>query len=448
MNDNEKKSSDMFYEFMKKKEEINERENLIQAKKEESKKIRTVVDLFSVFFDWINKLFYDILLDRKKTLIFSCLLAIIFYVSVKGEDVTTIKKLSNVEIRVLNLSDDKVISDIPETCDVYLEGTQFQLSTSLMKNNAYVYVDVNGLDVGEYKDYELKIEGINSNLKALIAPDSLSFNIYNKSKVLFDISSRIINGDPSKVYALPQLSQTSVTCVGSEEQINKIGKVEVVFDVGDLISSSNVVGRVVAYDLYNKEISGIEFDYDTIEANISIVESSKEVELKPKLTGDVSKHQRIVENVDFEVNKATIYGTKSDLEKINYLEVEIPCLNVNEEIMANYSSVIVPDQVISSINSVQTTIHYAYKNMAKYEIPVEIVGTNASEYKVDVEQVEVEVYGATNTLANLNVKNIHCIVNLDEINKETGQGNLELKFDKDYLMGNILDHPHVIATKQ
>jgi YbbR domain-containing protein len=226
-------------------------------------------------------------------------------------------------------SEKYVVSGVPETVTVSLEGTASELTPVIRQRNFEVFVDLRELKEGEH-EVEIQYNDIPKQLSVYIEPKTINVVIEKRATAEFNVSVDFINEDK-----LPEgyqvgdykLNTDKVTITSSKEVVNRIAIVKVFVDVTGLTESiKNREVPVNVYDSQGNEL-GVRIDPETINVSVDIEHPSKKVPVNVATTGKLPEGYRVV-SMDPVVTDIEVFGTTKVLDMVN--EIITKPINLSE----------------------------------------------------------------------------------------------------------------------
>lgn len=143
--------------------------------------------------------------------IIALLLALMLYlsVSIDNQDTNTIlgtskssgtgtETITNVPVEVSYDQDNMIISGVPDTVNVTLEGSKSALQQEKLKQDLEVYVDLNNYGLGEHQ-VELQHRNISDRLDVKIDPQVVTVSIENQQSQEFPVEASFDKNQVKKV---------------------------------------------------------------------------------------------------------------------------------------------------------------------------------------------------------------------------------------------------------
>lgn len=221
---------------------------------------QTILDKIINSLAWvyrkINKLIDRILYSNAGTLAITFILAVVICVAIDFEniryqlfnDTTTVVELRDVEVVVKTVSDDYIITGIPETVDVRLEGEAADIQVFRQQNTITVVADIRQYTEGS-NVIDLKVDKLPSTISAVVSPSSVTANVQKKETQSFKVSPQMIGTNLTTAsFDTPALDSQTVNITGTTNQLNSIRSVRAIIDVSGQTESFEEDALIAAYD--------------------------------------------------------------------------------------------------------------------------------------------------------------------------------------------------------
>lgn len=273
-------------------------------------------------------------LVRKNTLIvLSLLIAIAIFLYVDNESTLIVNESAEVlydqKVEVKYNTNAYVIEGIPDTVDVTLIGRRDVLYLAKQLSTGSVSANLSNLKVGTHTiklnynnpitsiDYKLDPSTINITIYPKISETrTATVDVINKNK----LDSKLSIGDV-------ELSQSEAVVKGAEHTLSKVASVKALVDASKIVDPDIGVTtlddiKLVAYDSDGQIVKDVEMEPEKLSATIKIESPKKEVPIKIIPTGNV-EFGKAIESITTDINKVTVYGDRSVIDKLEYLETQL-----------------------------------------------------------------------------------------------------------------------------
>jgi YbbR domain-containing protein len=353
--------------------------------------------------------------------------------------------LRDVPVIVEGLSEDLEVSGIPDTINVALIGPTFDIYTAKVSKNYEVYVDLANYGEGDYT-IEYKYRNFSAGLDIIIVPENVSVKISPKQIQTFTLGHQFENDDVLKEeqsVAVSEMEHQEVEVRGSQESISQIHSVNAVIDLSTVDMADGVFSqraKVYAYDRSGEKMD-VEIIPNEVDVQCEISSYSKEVEIVPKIVGEVEQGYAIA-SMKLEVDKVKIYGNEEKLKDLEELEVTIDVSEFN-------SSKTLKDVVINQvdgINKMSVTQMDVSVDVEKAEtkvitdIPIAVLNNTANFniiYNTGEDKASVEVTAAPTVLDKISADDFKATIDLATL--EEGQNRVFVVVSStNYLLNYVL----------
>ena len=190
-------------------------------------------------------------------------LALILWLFVTGDKITrttpSLKVWQDIPLRVENLDQDFIVTDIPATVDITLEGLTESFEDLTMQE-IDAFVDLSGKEPGNHlvRVQVIPPRGLTLNL---IEPEQVRATIEAYSSADFDVQVDLI-GEPASGWQLVEYTVDPETVlIGAPESIFvNIDKILLLIDITGMRLMESVGLKPVAYNVDGERINGLVID--------------------------------------------------------------------------------------------------------------------------------------------------------------------------------------------
>ena len=338
-------------------------------------------------------------------------LAILLFVSVKNDleknelntSGTQIDVLRDVPVEVYYDDDNLVVTGVPETVTVNIEGpSQIVLSAKMMKDYK-LFVDLRELSIGEHR-VAISSENFSEKLKVRIDPVYVNVVIEERISREFRVDPDMNEGLLAENYIVKSydVEPKVITITGAKSIINSIGYVKATIEGEQGISKSfeqeaNV--RVLDRDLNKLDVL---IEPRSVQVKVKIEEYSKEIPIVLEQKGSPKEGltiNRVYTNAEF----VRVYGPRTVVDKLKNIPVDVDVSKIEKSGEFD-AKITIPDgvtklstdkiKVISDVTVAPTTD----TDSQEEEQTDETVST--VEEEKSFENVEVKVKGLPNSFVS------------------------------------------------
>lgn len=342
-----------------------------------------------------------------------------------------IERVEDMPVKI-KMDDEKyVVSGVPETVAVSLEGTVSLLRPTAIQKNFDVYVDLTNLSEGEHR-VEIEYGDLPKGLKAYIEPKTIDVTIEERATETFTVRADFINEDKMPTgFELGdyQVEPETVTITSSKSVIEQIALVKVFVDMTDVQESINK--REVPVNVYDNQ--GNELDVfiepETAVVSVDVKQSSKKVSLEVMTEGELPNGLTL-DSIKPDAEEVEVFAKSDRLEELTKIETEpikLDDINQSGELDVQLKP---PEDTDTADKEVSVEIELNQKKTFK-EVPINIKNV-ANNKKATIKgkknsTIELEVSGNERDLRNLTKEDF--TIEVDASSLANGEHSLPIKVD-------------------
>ena len=337
--------------------------------------------------------------------------------------------LEEVPVDIKIDAENYVVSGVPETVSVTLEGKKSTLAPIVRIRSFDVYVDLTEYDEGDHT-VTLEYEGLPDNVSAYIELKGIDINIEKRALQEYSVDVDFVNLDKVPVgYEIgePEITPGSVTIVSSEANIEQVAMVKVFLDVRDIKESiKNRELPVVVYDAQGNDMS-VRVDPETVTVSVPVERPSKTVPLTVKTKGEMIDDLEIA-NMESET-ELEIFGKKEVLNEIDEISTKELDVSTIEKSGKTEVEIDFPDGVTANDEEVEVDVELQQSKEFK-GIPIDIDGMDESDVtfvKPKNGELSVIAKGNDTAVKELKKEDITAMINLDGVSEGEHKVDVELK---------------------
>jgi len=317
--------------------------------------------------------------------------------------------------------EDLVVTGVPETVNVTLEGPTGSLIKARQQKDFEVYAELTSLSIGSHR-VNLKIKNLSSDLKASISPSVITVSIEEKISKDFPVEVEYINEDKlEKGYTpdQPIVSPNSVRVTASKEIIDRISKVQATINLEAAKETINKESRITIYDS-DGNILPVEVEPSVVDVTVPIKSPSKTLPFKVVREGELKKGLSIL-SMETEPKEITVYGPLdvldsyefidgvtvdlSEIEKDTVLEVDVPIPEGIEKVS--------PETIKIDVD-VDEQEEKSFSNKKIEEVGM-AEGKVFDFLDPDIGEIDVKIYGAPSVINEITSDDIELYINLSNL---------------------------------
>lgn len=216
-----------------------------------------------------------------------------------------------------------VVSGVPETVTVTLEGVASMLTPTVIQQNFNIFVDLRELEPGNHT-VELQYENVPEGIDLYIEPKTIDVMIEERATRTFPVTAELVNRDqmaPGHEIVEYSISHEEVEITSSKSIIDQVGLVKVYINVAD--ADQSIINREVpvnVYDVQGNELN-VHVEPENIEVSVEVNNPSKEVPVEIPITGDIPEGYA-VSDISANVEEVEVFATSDVLEHVDEVMTE------------------------------------------------------------------------------------------------------------------------------
>ncbi|WP_138420034.1 CdaR family protein [Aquibacillus sediminis] len=322
----------------------------------------------------------------------------------------------------ININEEQyVVSGVPQTVDVMLEGSVNIVASTATQRNFDVYVDLEDLKPGEHT-VQLQHSGISDQIYADIEPSEIDIIIEEKATKEFDVKVDYINEDllgPEFEIEEAVVDPSTVMITSAESVVDQIAVVKAFIDLEGVNGPTDLEDvPVKVYDNQGNELN-VRVQPSTVDVSVHMVSPNKKVpvnvETQNELQGDME-----ISSIVTEPGEITVFADEEVLNELNHISTEaIDLASISEDgtMEVNLS----PPSDVRKISPEQVTVELQLqtieeRNLSNIPIEVNNLSNNYSLSFIEPTQdeMEVTVTGASNQIENLSETDIRLSIDVQD----------------------------------
>lgn len=325
--------------------------------------------------------------------------------------------LEDVPVQVMIDEEKYVVSGVPDTVTVTLQGPVSLVTPVAVRRNFEVFINLEDLEVGSHT-VPIEFDGIPNKINVYIEPKDIEVIIEERASKEFTTSVDLINRDKmeagyeiANVYAEPN----TVELVGSKSAIERVAIVKAYVDVTGLNESQtfdNVPIKV--YDSEGNELS-VRVNPPTLKITVDVKSPNKTVPIALKTENELPEGLRITK-MELESEEVQVFASEDYLETLEEIETKpIDLSSITESTSVEVE--IATTEQVRKLN----------KSTVKVNIEVEKVEEQTFEgISIDLENIPENMTAKLDTTTvNVTLKGFPSV--LEEISKADIQVSVDLK---------------------
>jgi YbbR domain-containing protein len=249
-------------------------------------------------------------------------------INVPGEEGT--ETVTDIPVKAYYDTDNLVVTGVPETVEVALEGPTVRLQPAKTQKDFEVYVDLSDAKVGTQR-VKLQIRNLADQIKATINPEYVEVQIQEKVTKQFSIEAEFNKEMVADGYAAGSvvIDPNKIKITGGKDTIEKISYVKAIVDVRDPINETlNTSAAVTVLDENLNKLTDLVLEHESVKVTVPIKRTSKTVPIKILEEGSPPEGVTI-ESITLDTKEALITGNEDVLANTESVRVEVDVSKIN-----------------------------------------------------------------------------------------------------------------------
>lgn len=344
--------------------------------------------------------------------------------------------LEDVPIQV-EIDDEKyVVSGIPDTVTVTLQGPVSLVTPVAVRRNFEVFVNLEDLEEGTHL-VPIEYNGIPSKINVYIEPEEIEVIIEERASKEFTTNVDLINRDKiepgfeiANVYAEP----STVELVGSKSAIERAAIVKAYVDVTG-ISESQTIDNVPikVYDNEGNELN-VRVNPPTLKITLDVKSPNKTVPISLKTENELPEGIRLT-SMDLETEEVQVFASEdylANLEELETKSIDLSSITESGSIEVELAS----SEQIRKLNqsSVKVNVEIEEKEERVMEdIPISTENQPGDlEIELDATTISVTLTGFPSILDEISESDIEAFVNLSGLSSGTHEVPLSIQLTEEF----------------
>jgi YbbR domain-containing protein len=292
--------------------------------------------------------------------------------------------LEDVPVQTMIDQDKYVVSGVPETVKVSLQGSVSLVTSTSLQRNFDVFVDLEDQGTGTHI-VPLEYSGIADGLNVYVEPQEVEVTIEERASQEFNVTIDTVNRDRveagyevANVYADPE----QVTVTSSKSIVDKIAIVKAFVDVSGFSESQTIDNvPVKVYDNQGNELN-VRIDPPTVDVSVDMKNPNKNVPISIETEGELPEDVRVT-SMELETEEVQVFAAESYLEQLE--EIATEPLDLSE--ISESGTIEVPLSIPSDVRKVSSeTVNV---NVEVETIEEETLEDVTIEYEDEVDELSV-----------------------------------------------------------
>ncbi|MBN8203851.1 MULTISPECIES: CdaR family protein [Bacillaceae] len=252
--------------------------------------------------------------------------------------------IEDVPVKSYYDTENLVVTGIPDTVDLSIEGPKSHLEPAKKQQNFEVYVDLTNAETGSQR-VEIKIRDISDKLDVTINPQYADVTVHEKVTQEFKVDAEFNNGLLGEGYTAEAASAEpkTVKITGAKEVIERISFVKATLDVKGPITET--ITNEATVRVLDREMNKLDVivEPEVIQVTVPVKQLSKTVPVTIVRKGEPQDGVTI-NSIELDVDEASITGREEILNETESVRVEVDVSKIEKDTVLTLP-VIIPDGI-------------------------------------------------------------------------------------------------------
>lgn len=333
-----------------------------------------------------------------------------------------VETIEEVPVKSYYDTDTLVVSGVPETVTITLQGPKNLVQQAKALRNFEVFVDLTKADMGKQR-VPITIKDISDRLTVTIEPGYANVSIQEKVtkefKVEAEYSGNIV--EDGYIAEKPTVNPSKVQITGAKDIVDKITYVKATVNSNGKISES--ITREASVLVLDKEMNKLDVNVEpnTVEVTIPVKSSSKKVPINIVQQGNPPEGVTI-ESITADTKEAEIIASPEILSEVKNVRVEVDLSEINDDTELTLPVIISNGVVSVSPETVKVSVRVTKESEKTISnIPIEIEGMDDG-YEVAFlnpanGQTGITVSGPSNIVSPLAAGNFKILIDVSGLDE-------------------------------
>jgi YbbR domain-containing protein len=338
-----------------------------------------------------------------------------------------VETVEDVPVKRIYDTDTLVVSGVPETVSVTLQGPKNIVQQAKTLRNFEVFVDLTDAELGDQR-VPITIKDVSDRLTVTIEPGYANVSIQEKVTKEFRVDAEFSGNMVEEGYIAekPAVKPNKVQITGAKDVVDRITYVKATVNSSGKIS--NTITREASVLALDKDMNklNVVVEPQVVEVTIPIKSSSKKVPIDIVQKGTPPSGVTI-DSITLDTKEAEILADPGVLERFNNVRVEVDVSKIDEDTDITLP-VIIGEGIVKVAPEMVTVAVKVTKASERSisNVPIEINGVDAG-YEVDfldpaTGQMNVTVNGPSDIVSALSPDDFKILIDVSELD----EGNHEV----------------------
>ena len=231
--------------------------------------------------------------------------------------------IHDVPVKVLYDNENLIVSGVPQTVDVSIEGPYALVFQNKTIKDYQVYLDLSKATIGKHK-VKFKYKGFSDKLKVRVEPATVNVSIEEKVTRTFKVEPDFNESQLASNYFVKSMyaNPNEVTVTGAKSVVDRIVYIKAM--LSGQFSATESFTKEAEVKVLDRDMNKLDVIVEpaTVPVKVDIGEYNKEVPISLNVKGSPKSGSK-VKSLNTDTNYITLFGSKKDLEKITTFPVAV-----------------------------------------------------------------------------------------------------------------------------
>ncbi|MGM9924885.1 MAG: YbbR-like domain-containing protein [Bacillus sp. (in: firmicutes)] len=243
--------------------------------------------------------------------------------------------VENVPVEVYYDRDNLVVTGVPKTVDVKLQGPKNILIPAATQQDFQVYIDLSDpeIELGT-QEATIKIRDLNEKISYTISPDTVEVSVQEKITKTFAVEPEYDRTLLAEGYIAeePKVTPGHVKITGAKDIVEKIAYVKAVINIK--ADASETVYKDVQVQALDRDLNKlpVAIEPGVVEVKVPIKSPTKRMKIEPVASGE-PKTGIEISSITAEPSEITLFGKKSVLDAIDAFQIPVDVSKVEKNVV-------------------------------------------------------------------------------------------------------------------
>ena len=307
------------------------------------------------------------------------LLAVLLFISINFEPESDTSRfnvtsssgtevIEAVPVEVYYDRDNLVVTGVPKTVDVTLDGPKNLVLQAKNTRDFKVYIDLSDseIELGERR-INFNIRGLNDKISYSIDPEFVDVSIEEKVTKEYTVEPEFDRNLLEEGYIAkePQIVPDTVNITGAKSIIEKIVYVKAIIHLEEGVHDTvTLKAEVQALDRNLNKLD-VSIDPEEVEVEVPIISPSKTMDIEPVESGK-PKEGITIQNISVEPSEITLYGKKAILDAMENFQIPVDVSKIEES--TEFKVEVDLPEGITTASTTEVTIKITVENTEDLEV--------------------------------------------------------------------------------